>query len=310
MKSLDVVVPCLNEGECVPLLYEAVVAVLDTLPDVKYTFYFIDDGSRDDTLAQIKTLADRWGEARVKYISFSRNFGKEAAIYAGLQASQGDLVVILDADLQHPPALLPQMIEAIEEGYDSCAARRSTRKAESPLRSMLSRAFYRLMKWAIAMDMEPNATDFRMMTRAMRASVLALPETERFSKGLFDWVGYRTKWIVFENVPRRAGVTKWSMRALLNYAISGMIAFATAPLRAAIILGFCAAGFAVVYGLYMLGKALIFGTNASGFTTIALLVMFFGGMIIVLLSIIGEYITRIYSEVKRRPIYIAKESNV
>jgi glycosyltransferase involved in cell wall biosynthesis len=275
-----------------------------------WSVLFIDDGSRDGTLAAIKSLAKQHGGELVKYISFARNFGKEAAIYAGLEAAGGDLAVVMDCDLQHPPALLPAMLDAIESGYDSCAAHRADRKGEPLLRKIFSNVFFSVLNRISEVDMRPGVTDFRMMTRSMRDAVVSLREYERFSKGLFAWVGYRTKWIEYEDVQRAAGKTKWSFLGLLKYAIGGLSAFSTAPLRLASVLGVLVVLAAVCYSVFIILQVLIYGTDYSGFSTIIILLMFIGGVIISLLGIIGEYLARVYSEIKRRPIYITKETNI
>jgi glycosyltransferase involved in cell wall biosynthesis len=307
-KHLDIVTPCYNEGECVRLFYDAVTAVMGGL-DYAYTIYYINDGSRDNTLDEIKKLVEVDGE-RVKYVSFSRNFGKEAAIYAGLQATTAEYVVLMDTDLQHPPTLIPAMLDALEEGYDSCTVNRVDRRGEPVVRSFFANAFYGVINSMSQIKLRPRASDFRMMKREMVDALLSLGEYERFSKGLFEWVGYKTKWIEYENVQRAAGETKWSFMSLMKYAISGIVAFTTAPLRLATVLGALVIAAAVITALVVFIQFLIFGTNQSGTSTIVILLLFIGGVIIFLLGIIGEYIARIYSEVKRRPIYIAKESNI
>jgi glycosyltransferase involved in cell wall biosynthesis len=308
-QHLDIIVPCYNEQECVPLFIESIAETMDGIGNYTYSVYFIDDGSSDDTLEVIKGIEIQYGKC-VKYISFSRNFGKEAAIYAGLQASNGDIVVLMDADLQDPPALLPEMLQALEAGYDSCATYRSDRGGEPPVRSFFANMFYRLMNAVSSVELKPGARDFRMMTREMKDAIVALGECERFSKGLFTWVGFQTKWIEYQNVQRVAGKTKWSFFSLLKYAIGGVVAFSIAPLRLASILGFFVVVLGFLYAAYILIRALIYGTNASGFSTIVILLMFIGGVTIFLLGVIGEYLARIYAEVKRRPIYIARETNV
>ncbi|MDR2355578.1 MAG: glycosyltransferase family 2 protein [Clostridiales Family XIII bacterium] len=310
MKRLDIVVPCYNEQECIRLFYDAVSRVMRELKGCDWTVCYVDDGSSDDTLSEIKKLAAEKGERQIKYVSFTRNFGKEAAIYAGLKHSDGDLVALMDADLQDPPTLLPEMLKAVnEEGYDSCATCRTSRTGEPPVRSFFANVFYRLINSISDTKFKPGARDFRLMTHEMRDAVLKLGETERFTKGLLSWVGFRTKWIEYENVKRAAGQSKWSFFKLLKYAISGIVAFSTAPLRLASVLGFVVVGAAALYALYIFLKAVIYGTNSSGFSTIIILMMFFSGIIILLLGIIGEYLSRVYSEIKRRPVYIARETN-
>lgn len=218
MKTLDIVVPCFNEGECVPLLFQAIDDALKDI-DVIWDIIYIDDGSRDDTLRHIEDLAKKYGSGKVKYITFSRNFGKESAIYAGLSYTTADYVALMDADLQHPPALLPQMIAALDEGYDCCGARRVSRKGEPLFRSFFSRMFYSVINHVTSMHLVQGGSDFRMMKREVVDAIVSLQERERFSKGIMSWVGFNTKWIEYENVERAAGETKWSMRGLMHYAI-------------------------------------------------------------------------------------------
>jgi len=309
-KHIDIVVPCFNEEECIPLFFDEVSQVFSNIDMTDFTIIFVDDGSRDNTLNTIRNLAQTHGAERVKYISFSRNFGKESAIYAGLNATKSELVVLMDADLQHPPALLPMMIHVIEEGYDSCAMYRSNRQGEPALRSLFSRWFYSFFDSISSVKMKPSSTDFRLMTRQMVDSVLSLGETERFTKGLFQWVGFKTKWIDSKNVERASGESKFSFFSLFRYAINGIVAFSTVPLRFASIIGFLVIIAAFSYMVVVIIRVLIFGSSAPGFATIVVLMLFLGGIIISLLGIIGEYISRIYQEVKRRPIFIAKETNI
>jgi glycosyltransferase involved in cell wall biosynthesis len=229
---------------------------------------------------------------------------------SGLEASTGDLVVVMDADLQDPPSLLPEMLMAMEEGFDSCAAFRASRRGEPPLRSFFARGFYRLMNSMSAIELKQGARDYRMMTRQVVEAVLALTETERFSKGLFQWVGFSTKWIGYQNVQRTVGRTKWSFSSLLKYAVGGIVAFSTVPLRIAALLGLAVDAAAVAYMLYVFIRVMAFGTASSGFATTIIIMLFLGGTTITILGIIGEYIARIYSEVKRRPAYLLKETNI
>ena len=306
--TIDVVTPCFNEQECVPLFYAEIKRVFSTLDGYDFKIIYVDDGSKDNTLVEIKKLAESHGE--VKYISFSRNFGKEAAIYAGLTASDGDLTVLMDADLQHPPSLLPQMIDAINGGFESCAAYRSNRKGEAPVRSFFAARFYGLLNSMSTVEMKPSATDFRMMTRKFLSSVLSMMETERFTKGLFQWVGFDTKWIEFPNTLRAAGQTKFSFMSLFKYAVNGFVAFSTVPLRFASISGVFVVGAAFVYMLYEFIYTILYGARQAGFPTLVILILFLGGIIITLLGIIGEYLARIYQEIKKRPIYVAKDRNI
>jgi len=310
IKQIDIVTPCYNEMDCVALFYNEVFNILSAMDDYTFTVYYVDDGSIDDTLKEIKKLTDMHGENKVKFISFSRNFGKEAAIYAGLKATTGDIVVLMDADLQHPPSMLPSMLNVIEEGFDSCATHRKQRRGESLLRTIFSKGFYRLFNTISNIKINASATDFRMMTRKMVDAVISLGERERFTKGLFQWVGFETKLIVCESVPRVAGTSKWRFGSLFGYAINGITAFSTAPLRLATLIGFLFFLTGIAFMIYMIIGALFLGRSGAGFVTNIVLHLSIGGIIIMLLGIIGEYIARIYSETKGRPIYIVRDSNL
>ena len=310
-RQIDIIVPCYNEEKCVKIFYDAVDRVFNGLVDYSYSLLFINDGSRDNTLLEIKSLAKEYGDDKIRYISFSRNFGKESAIYAGLSHCRGDLIVLMDADLQHPPELIPEMIKAIDEdGYDSCAARRTNRNGEPVIRSFFSRMFYKVMNRMTVIDLVQGSTDFRMMSRKMADAVVSLSENERFTKGIYAWVGFNTRWIPYENRERVAGTTKWSFTNLFNYASNGIIAFATTPLRGAIWIGMLTVVISVIYAIVTAISVLLHPENSTGRATIILIVIFLGGVIITLLGIIGEYLARIYMEVKKRPIYIEKESNI
>lgn len=311
-KTIEIIVPCYNEEKCIRLFYDAIKKVFnEKISNYQYSIFFIDDGSSDQTLSEIKKLVKEYGDNHIKYSSFSRNFGKESAIYEGLSRSTGDYVVLMDADLQHPPALLPEMIRMItEEGYDSCAAQRANRKGESKIKSFFSNMFYHVMNRMTIIDLKPGSTDYRMMTRQMADAVVSLGERERFTKGIYAWVGFKTKWLPYENVERVAGKSKWSFTNLFNYASSGIIAFATTPLRAAIWVGMMIVVAAAIYAIYTAAAVLIHPENSTGRATIILIMLFLGGVIITLLGIIGEYLARIYMEVKKRPICLVKESNI
>lgn len=312
MKTIDIVVPCYNEEACIALLYSEIEKELASLEteDIAWRVIYVDDGSKDDTLSKIKELIREKGQESIKYITFSRNFGKEAAIYAGLSYTDADYVVLMDADLQHPPSLIPQMLSKIEEGYDCCGARRISRRGEPKVRSFFSGLFYRAMKFLSGLEMTPGGSDYRMMTRQVVETIVSMKERERFTKGIFSWVGFSTCWIEYENVARVAGQTKWSFGGLFQYAVSGFIAFATTPLRAAVWLGFMIDIIAVVYAIQFFVTSIRSGGPRTGYATIVLLVMFFGGTIILLLGVIGEYLARIYMESKDRPIFVLKESNI
>ena len=305
MKHIEIVVPCYNEEPCIRPLYEEVKKVFAGISDYSWSLLYVNDGSTDGTLRELEQLKESEGD-KVQYISFARNFGKESAIYAGLKNSSGDMVVLMDADLQHPPAIVPEMIKGIEEGYDCCGARRVSRKGEPVIRSAFSRMFYGTINHMTEMNLVQGGSDYRMMTRQMVDSILLLTERERFSKGIMSWVGFETKWIPYENVERLAGKSKWNFFGLVKYALSGFIAFATAP-RAVIYFGSIIVFFAVIYAVYLVYEAIRYPeNNGSGFGTIVLLILFFGGVLITLLGVIGEYIARIYMELKHRPIYIEK----
>ncbi len=308
MKTIDIVVPCYNESQVLNILYNALEEIVQTVPDYKFTYIFVDDGSVDNTLSIIKTLAK--DDDKVKYISFSRNFGKESAMYAGLLQSSGDMVLIMDSDMQNPPSMIPKMISYIEEGYDCCGGYRADRKGDGKLRTFFTNNFYKLTNKISEVNMPNGAGDFRLMTRKMVNAVLALSEVQRFSKGIFSWVGFNTKWISFENVDRAAGVSKWNFFKLFSYAIDGITAFSTFPLKIASILGFFISCFSFIYLIYIVLKTLILGVDVAGYASIITINLFIGGIIILSCGILGEYIGKIYLEVKKRPIYITAETNI
>ena len=304
-EKCTIIVPCYNEEKAIPLFYEATNEALKDFA-IDYEYLFVNDGSKDKTLEVLKGLAEN--DERVHYVSFSRNFGKEAAMYAGLKESTGDYVVIMDADLQDPPELIPQMYESvINEGYDCVATRRVNRKGEPPIRSMFANIFYLLMHFIAKVDMVPGARDFRFMKRVMVDAIVEIGEYNRFSKGIFGWVGFNTKWIPFENRKRVAGKTKWSFFKLFQYSIEGIVAFSTAPLVWSSIIGliFCVLAFIALIFLFV--RALIFGDPVSGWPSLACMITFFAGLQLFSVGIIGMYISKTYLEVKGRPIYIVKE---
>lgn len=307
--KITAVVPCYNEQEALGLFYEELNRVTEEMRDCEFEILFVNDGSKDRTLELMKELAEKDG--RVKYISFSRNFGKEAAIYAGLEHASGDLVAIMDADLQDPPRLLPEMYRAVtEEGYDSVATRRVTRKGEPPIRSFFARMFYRMMNKMCKTEVVDGARDFRLMTRPFVDSLLSMKEYNRFSKGLFGWVGFRTKWIEFENVERVAGETKWSFWKLLLYAIDGMVAFSTMPLSVAALIGILMCVIAAISIIFIIVRQLCFGGSAFGWPSMVCIMIFIGGVQLLCMGIMGQYLAKTYLEVKNRPIYICKETNI
>ena len=307
MTRLTLIVPCYNEEAALPVFCERVDAVVSALPQVEAEFLFVDDGSTDATLPFLRALAER--DRRVRYLSFSRNFGKEAAMYAGLQAATGDLVAILDADLQDPPELLGEMLPLIRSGqYDCVAVRRVTRKGEPAIRSLFARAFYRLINKVSRTQIVDGARDYRLMTRQMVDSILQLTEVNRFSKGIFSWVGYRTHWLEVENAQRAAGQTKWSFFKLCLYAMDGIIAFSTAPLAIASVLGlvFCVIAFIAI--IFVIVRQLIWGGSAFGWPSQVCILLFVTGIQLFCIGILGQYLSKTYLEVKRRPIYILRES--
>ena len=308
MKTVDIVVPCYNEEASLKNFYVETQKIFETLPDYKFTYIFVNDGSKDNTLPMLEKMAEY--DKSIKYISFSRNFGKEAGIYAGLQASTSELVCLIDADLQHPPALIPEMLAAIEEGYDCCAGRRVSRDGEPKIRSFFSRMFYKLINKMSDIDLVDGAVDFRVMNRAYVDAVLMLSEKQRFSKGIFTWIGFDTKWIEFKNIERISGESKWSFFSLFKYAVDGVTSFSTVPLRFATIIGCIVSAISFIYLIFVLIKAIFFGVDTPGYTTTIFSILFIGGIIILSCGILGEYIARIYKESKNRPVYIVKKSNV
>lgn len=306
--KLTIIIPCYNEEAALQFFYEEMQRTMRDMPYAEFELLFIDDGSTDQTLAQIRGLAAK--DARVKYISFSRNFGKEAAIYAGLVHADGSMAVIIDADLQDPPHLLPEMYCAIaEEGYDSVATRRVSRKGEPHIRSFFARKFYRLMTQISKVDLVDGARDFRMMNRAFIDALLELGEYNRFSKGLFGWVGFRTKWIEYENRKRVAGETKWSFWQLLLYAMDGIVAFSTMPLSLAAVLGVGMCLMAAAAIVFTIIRQILFGGSAFGWPSMICVILFLGGIQLFCIGILGSYLAKTYLEVKKRPIYICRETN-
>jgi glucosyltransferase len=309
MKKISIVVPCFNEEEVLPVFYKEIKKTMAELSDHIFEIIFVDDGSKDGTLDILKYFSDK--DKCVFYISFSRNFGKEAAIYAGLKYSSGDYVVIMDADLQDPPALLPQMLNAVEkEGYDSAATRRVTRKGEPPVRSFFARMFYKIINRISDVKIVDGARDFRMMNRKMADAVLSLSENNRFSKGIFSWVGFETKWFEYENINRAAGKTKWSFFKLFSYSVEGIVGFSTAPLSIATFIGliFCALAFVMI--LVIIIKTLMFGDPVDGWPSLACIVLFVGGIQLFCTGIIGKYLSKTYLETKDRPVFIVSEKNI
>ena len=308
MKKLSIIVPCYNEEDSIPLFYKEIKKISSSLR-VKLELIFVDDGSSDKSLEIMKelTISYKW----INYISFSRNFGKEAAMLAGLTESTGDYVTIMDVDLQDPPALLHEMIRLIEEeGYDVVGTRRVTRKGEPPIRSFFARCFYKIINKMSKVEMVDGARDFRLMTRQVVNNILKLQEFNRYSKGLFSYVGFKTKWLEYENVERIAGETKWSFWKLFMYAIEGIVAFTTIPLTIAVMIGFIFCIIAFIMIIVIIVKTLIFGDPTSGWPSLACIIFMVSGIQLLCIGVIGEYLSKMYLEIKKRPIYIIKETNM
>jgi glycosyltransferase involved in cell wall biosynthesis len=307
MKLLSVVVPCYNEEENIPAFYEE---LLKNEPffdesDLTLELIFVDDGSTDESLTAIKQLCA--GDGRVRLVSFSRNFGKEAAIYAGLAKAGGDYIVFMDADLQDPPALLPEMFGCLAEGYDQIATRRVNRKGEPIIRSFFARRFYRLMRKISRTEIVDGARDYRLITRQVAEAILAMPEYNRFTKGIFGWVGFRTKWVEFENIERRRGETKWSFWRLFAYSLDGIAAFSTMPLKLSSVMGLFFCFVAFLFLIVIVVRALLFGDPTSGWPSLVSIILLVGGIQLFCIGIMGEYMAKTYMEVKNRPLYIIKE---
>lgn len=309
-KRLTLIVPCYNEEESLPFLYKEIASVADSINDRYITdFIFVNDGSKDQTAKVLKKYAKE--DERVRYISLSRNFGKESAMYAGFCNAEGDYVAVMDADMQDPPSLLPQMLEIIEQGeYDCVATRRVTRQGEPPVRSFFARAFYKLSNKMSETTIVDGARDFRLMKRQMVKSIVRMSEFNRFSKGIFSWVGFNTYWLQYENVERVAGKTKWSFWKLFLYAIDGFVDFSNAPLAISAIVGIIFTILAFIMVLFIIVRKLIFGDPVEGWPSLVCIIVFIGGIQLFCIGIIGEYLSKIYLEVKNRPIYIVGDSNI
>ncbi len=307
MELLSIVIPCYNEEKTVPACYEAVRAVAGQLTGVSVEYLFVDDGSTDGTLSAIKALAD--GDKAVRWLSFSRNFGKEAALYAGMEHARGGLVAVMDADLQDPPALLPELLNAIREGYDCAAVRRVDRKGEPAIRSFCARQFYKLINKMSHTEIVDGARDFRLMTRQMVDAVLSVKEYNRFSKGIFSWVGFKTKWIETANLPRVAGESKWSFFRLLLYALDGIAAFSTAPLAIASVLGLILCGVSGLAIVFIIVRELIWRGSAYGWASLVCIILLIAGIQLFCMGILGQYLSKTYLETKKRPLYVLREQS-
>ena len=307
-RTVSLIVPCYNEEAALPFFYEAVSQVTDRLPDYEFSFIFVNDGSKDGTLQILRELAKK--DKRVQYLSFSRNFGKEAAMYAGFCNATGDYVAVMDADMQDPPSLLPEMIEILEkEEYDSVATRRVTRDGEPPIRSFFARMFHRVINRISEADIVDGARDFRLMKREMVDAIVSMCEYNRFSKGIFGWIGFRTKWLPFKNVERVAGETKWNFWKLFKYSIDGIVNFSQAPLSFASMTGLLFTVVAFLMVIFVFVRKLIFGDPVAGWASTICIVLFIGGVQLLCMGIMGQYLAKTYLEVKRRPHYIVAESN-
>lgn len=305
---LSLIIPCYNEEQALPLFYEETSRVLAEM-DCKCEMLFVNDGSRDGTLGVIKALAER--DERVRYLSFSRNFGKEAAMFAGFCNAHGEVVTVMDADLQDPPSLLPEMLALLESGeYDSVATRRVSRAGEPPIRSWFARRFYKLINRISDADVVDGARDFRMMKREMVDAILAMNESNRFSKGIFGWVGFRTYWLPYENVERVAGETKWSFWKLFKYALDGIVNFSQMPLSISSWFGMGMTAVSFLMLLFIILRKLIFGDPVAGWASTACIIIFVGGIQLFCLGIMGQYVAKIYMESKHRPHYIVAETNL
>ena len=311
MKLVSVVVPCYNEQEVLPMFYDEITRVTGemakTYPELTFEYLFINDGSKDNTLSILRSLAEK--DKRVRYISFSRNFGKESGMFAGLSNAKGDYVVVMDADLQHPPSFLPEMYSYVRDGEFDCATtRRVSRKGESKIRSWFARKFYKIMNKISQTEIVDGAQDFRFMTRQMVDSILEMTEYNRFSKGIFSWVGFRTRYIEYENVERPAGTTSWSFWGLFKYSLEGIMAFSTAPLAIASLLGIISCIIAFILMIITVIKTLAFGEDVAGYPTTICVIFLLSGLQLFCTGILGQYLAKTYMETKHRPIYIASET--
>lgn len=307
MPEISIVVPCYNEEASLPLFYREITRVAAEMDYADFEFVFIDDGSEDNTLPTLRRLAA--ADRRVRFVSFSRNFGKEAGMLAGLEAATGDYIALMDADLQDPPALLPELYKAVtEEGYDCAATRRTTREGEPPIRSFCARMFYKIINKISDADIVDGARDYRLMRRSMVDAILSLREYNRFSKGIFGWVGFKTKWVPYVNVERVAGETKWSFWKLFRYSLEGIVAFSTVPLALASVLGVLVCLAAFVFVVVVLVKTLAFGDPVGGWPSMMCVILFLGGVQLLCIGILGQYLSKTYLETKRRPVYLVRET--
>ena len=306
MDKISLVIPVFNEQESLNLFYEELNRVTQEMSSQAFEILFIDDGSTDSSLTIIKDLAK--ADERVRYISFSRNFGKEAAMYAGFVHSTGDFVAVMDADLQDPPSLLPEMYKGVtEEGYDSVATRRVTRKGEPRIRSFFARRFYKLINRISDANIVDGARDYRLMTRKMVDAIIKMSEVNRFSKGIYGWIGFNTKWLAYDNVERVAGKTKWSFRKLVKYSVEGIVDFSTTPLKISSYIGIIMCIIAAIAVIFLFVRRLVFGDPVQGWASLTCIVVFIGGVQLFCIGIMGQYLARTYLETKNRPVYVIGE---
>ena len=309
-KKIILIVPCYNEEEVLPIFYEAVDEISREMEDYSFEYIFVDHGSSDRTLEKLKELAEK--DSRITYLSFSKNFGKEAAIYAGLVngVPKGDYIAVMDADMQDPPALLPEMVKYIEEEkYDSVATRRVSRKGEPPIRSLFARLFYKIMDKISDTDMMDGARDYRLMTKNMAEALVEMQEYNRFSKGLYGWVGFKTKWLEFENVERAAGETKWSFWKLLKYSLEGVVNFSSFPLKVSSWFGIILTFVAIISIIFICIRKLLYGDPVSAWPSLACIIVFIARVQLFFMGVLGQYLSLMYLEIKKRPHFIIKESN-
>ena len=307
MKTISILIPCYNEAQSLPLLYPELCKLMDSMPNYGWELMFVNDGSKDETLNVLKQL--RVQDSRVNYVDLSRNFGKEIAMLAGFDYVTGDCMVIIDADLQHPPTLIPEMVQWWEKGYDDVYAKRKSRGKESWLRKKLSLQFYKILQSSSRFDVLQNVGDFRLLDRSCINALKQVREKERYTKGMYCWIGFKKKEIEFEQGDRIAGVSSWNYKQLFSLAIDGITSFTNAPLRISTVVGFLVSLGAIIYMFYVFFKALFFGEAVQGYPTIVILILFLGGIQLLSIGIIGEYLGRIYNETKNRPNYIVREFN-
>ena len=308
MDKISIIIPCYNEEQALPLFYQEITKLALKMNGQAFELVFVNDGSQDATLSVLKSLAEK--DARIKYISFSRNFGKEAAMFAGFEHATGDYAVVMDADLQDPPHMLEEMYQTlITSDYDCVATRRVTRKGEPVIRSFFARMFYRIINKMSKTEIVDGARDYRMMTRKMLDSILSVKEYSRFSKGIFSWVGFNTKWLEYENINRVAGETKWSFWGLFFYSLDGIIAFSSVPLAFSSIMGFILFIISILMIVFIIVRTLLFGDPTSGWPSLVCIICLVSGIQLFSIGVLGQYLSKIYLEVKNRPLYIIKEDN-